>query len=118
MNRYSVVGDTVTYGGPKKFSIDNWHLSGATLMDCIDYVKSRISSEENPDIDLDTILSTKEDSMGTYTRYMIQRDNSIETVWLSLKQEERALLFKYALERLDELDSYNPLRDKIKDYER
>jgi hypothetical protein len=115
MSKYRVVGDTVTYGGPKNFSVDNWHLSGATLLDCIDFVKSRVL--EDSCIDIDTILSTREDSMGTYTRYIIQRDNSIETIWIYLSQGERVELFQSAIAHLSSCKKDSLLLGKIKQVE-
>lgn len=90
--KYKVVGDSIAYGGPKKYE-PYIQRSNQSLTECIDFLRSvGVISK----IDLGEIVSTPGDNMGCYRRFQILIDRSVETLWSNLSKVERGRVFDYA----------------------
>lgn len=90
--KFKIVGDYVTYGGVAPFS-PSVKDTNLCISKAIDILRENGISGE---IDIDTIYKTKEDSMGCYSRFQIQRDSSVETIWSNLSAQDKKDIFRFA----------------------
>lgn len=118
MKKYKVVGDHVVYGGPKNYKREKIHKSDAQLIDCLNFVieKCNLKNADIEEIYCENVDQCK--TMGTYNRYEILEDNSIDTLWKNLSNSEKQEIFSYAVDWMtNELAEFPSLLKKIGKFE-
>lgn len=116
--KYKIVGDYVVYGGPQNYKREITFLSNASLIDCLKFIIEKCDVKSP---DLDTIYNENVDqclTLGSYHRYEIKKDYSINTLWNDLSKKEKSDLFDYAKNWMEnEMVSIPDLLRKIEFFE-
>ena len=114
--KYKIVGDHVTYGGPKNYGHDITYRKNLSLSQAIDYIRENTN---HADVDIEKVYSQKStpENMGCYKRFEIVKDTSTSTLWENMTDAERFDLFDYAESWMDNEMAQPPkLLDKIRGF--